>query len=214
MIRRVPHALLVLALPLLAGCVPRPEYDALPDSSVIHLAVVGKAAVPVADLLAPTPLERVRVEAALAADGGAGVRVRLRLPAGTTVPDDATLRRALARLGIAPGIAALSAQPSGAAGSVVMVYHLTATAPDCAALVTPSEAEDAAVRPRMSFGCATYANLAAMVADPADLESGRSLAGPDGAVTAAGVERYQNGKVTPLLKTSTTAGVSSSSPSN
>ncbi|OIQ90318.1 pilus biogenesis CpaD protein (pilus_cpaD) [mine drainage metagenome] len=211
MIRRVTCALLVLGLPLLGGCEPRPEYNALPDSSVIHLAVVGKAAVPVADLLAPTVEERTRIQAALAADGGNGVRVRLRLPAGLAVPQNAVLRRALAGLGIAPGVAALSAQPSGGPDSVVMIYHLAATAPDCAALVTPSEAEDAAIRPRMSFGCATYANLAAMVADPADLESGRSLAGPDGAVTAAGVERYQAGKVTPLLKNSSTSSMSSSS---
>lgn len=70
-----------------------------------------------------------------------------------------------------------------------------------------------------NFGCATVANLGMMVANPRDLIKGRSLGASDGAVMAAGVDRYRKDKIKDLIDTSTTvspgslnSSTSSSSP--
>lgn len=55
-----------------------------------------------------------------------------------------------------------------------------------------------------TFGCANTANLAAMVADPADLTRGRAFTGADAALDAAAVERLRLDKVKPLRGSGTT----------
>ena len=49
-----------------------------------------------------------------------------------------------------------------------------------------------------NFGCADAINLGAMIANPADLWAGRDPGAADG-VAAAAIQRYRNGKTTPLL---------------
>jgi type IV pilus biogenesis protein CpaD/CtpE len=66
-----------------------------------------------------------------------------------------------------------------------------------AAPVGAQTAADCAARPT-TFGCANLANLAAMVADPADLDHGRPLAPLAGDPAVAAVARYRTGLVTPL----------------
>jgi type IV pilus biogenesis protein CpaD/CtpE len=141
------------------------------------------------------------------------MRVRIRLPEGRTPPSEPQLRDAMTALGIPVGIAALSGQPSGSNRTVLVIYHLTAVAPDCDSMITPSEAIQmtpfaSEKRPTMSFGCATYSNLAGMVADPADLAGGRTFAGSDGADIDAAVTRFHDDKVKELR--STTSSVSGS----
>jgi pilus biogenesis lipoprotein CpaD len=211
MTRRAPFALLVFAAPLLAGCMPRPDYHDLPTSSVISVQVTASTEVPVANILAPTPADRDAVQRALAGVTE-GVRVRLRLPADAkAAPDGEHLRKSLAYLGIPAGITAISPKPSEGAGSVLAVFHLAAVAPDCASMVTHSETINQNGRPSISFGCATYTNLAAMVADPADLESGRGLGPTDGSSMDAAIERYQNDKVKALSKNTATSAAPSTS---
>ena len=48
-------------------------------------------------------------------------------------------------------------------------------------------------------GCSNRENLKAMLADPADLESGRNLAPGDGAREALGVAAYRQGKTKPYI---------------
>ncbi|WP_429500211.1 CpaD family pilus assembly lipoprotein [Robbsia andropogonis] len=74
-----------------------------------------------------------------------------------------------------------------------------AVAPDCSQL-----SEDSVVfggttpRPKMAWGCATYTNLAAQLAQPSDLVAPHALTPADAAVAASAVHRYQNGAVMPL----------------
>lgn len=83
-----------------------------------------------------------------------------------------------------------------------------AVPPQCNQLQQSSHMIDAgAGRPGVAFGCATYGNLAAMLARPADLVAPLPYAGPDAALAASAVRRYDEGRVKPLNPTSTTAPV-------
>ncbi|TCF96615.1 hypothetical protein BZM26_36655 [Paraburkholderia strydomiana] len=75
--------------------------------------------------------------------------------------------------------------------------HLTP--PDCSKLEQPSLLSDAGVRrPSMAWGCATYTNLAAQIANPRDLVAPQSLGPADAAVAASAVRRYETEHVYPL----------------
>jgi type IV pilus biogenesis protein CpaD/CtpE len=74
-----------------------------------------------------------------------------------------------------------------------------AVPPDCASLSRPSLLRDAgARRPAMEWGCATYTDLAAQLARPADLVSPEKLGPADAAVAAGAMRRYETGHVIPL----------------
>jgi type IV pilus biogenesis protein CpaD/CtpE len=66
-------------------------------------------------------------------------------------------------------------------------------------------------RPGVAFGCATYSNLAAMLARPADLVAPVPYAGADASLAASAVRRYEEGRATPLISGSSTSPSSSSS---
>jgi pilus assembly protein CpaD len=71
--------------------------------------------------------------------------------------------------------------------------------PDCDALSRPAVLTDAGVhRPSMQWGCATYTNLAAQVAHPADIVAPQTLGPADGATAASAMRRYETGRVIPL----------------
>lgn len=71
--------------------------------------------------------------------------------------------------------------------------------PDCEALTRWSLLLDAGVpRPSMQWGCATYTNLAAQVANPRDFVAPAKLGPADAAVAASAVRRYETGRVIPL----------------
>ncbi|MFJ1209505.1 CpaD family pilus assembly lipoprotein [Burkholderia pyrrocinia] len=84
-----------------------------------------------------------------------------------------------------------------------------AVRPDCAKLMQPSHLVDAGFgRPGVPFGCATYTNLAAMLARPQDLVAPVPYGGADAEVAAGAVRRYVEDRVklpTPG-KTLTTTG--------
>ncbi|MGE5515255.1 MAG: CpaD family pilus assembly lipoprotein [Bacteroidota bacterium] len=199
-----------LAPLLLAGCFPNPNYQDLPNASVITSTSSVIATVAVADNAKPTEAELAAVAEGLSKGGDSGLRVQVRLPQGAPVPPADEMRRRISSMGVDPAIAVVEPNASASGTSLVFV-RITVTAPDCAALVTRSEEWSAWSRPRMSFGCATYTNLSRMVADPADLAAPRSFGGADATTSAAAVGRYQTDKVTPLKRNSSTSGYSSSS---
>ncbi|MGE5476599.1 MAG: CpaD family pilus assembly lipoprotein [Bacteroidales bacterium] len=208
------HAILpvLLAPLLLAGCFPNPSYRDLPSVSVIQTTTEVVDTVTVADNAKPTEAERKAVAAALAKAGEVGVRVQVRLPQGIPVPAADELRRRVEGLGVEPSVAVI--EPGLSANGTTLVFvRISATAPDCAAMVTPSEEWSAWARPRMSFGCATYTNLTNMVVDPADLANGRNFGGGDATVTADAIKRYHDGQVKPLRQTSTSGSAPSAASS-
>ena len=84
-----------------------------------------------------------------------------------------------------------------------------ASVPDCTPLTQSSYMWDTLKlrkRPAVAFGCATQRNLATMIADPNDLLRGRDYAGQDATTASSAVQRYKDGKVTPLRDTSSTDG--------
>ncbi len=74
-------------------------------------------------------------------------------------------------------------------GVRVLVGHYQIEIPDCPdpwqlSGANPDDARDG------TFGCATAVNLSRMVADPSDLQQGRSLSPGDGQVLSAAIRRY------------------------
>lgn len=83
--------------------------------------------------------------------------------------------------------------------------RLVAQAPDCTALLQGSQYQSFNDdRPAVAFGCATYSNLAASLARPADLVSPREFAGPQADAAALAVHRYRLNQVEPLRETRST----------
>jgi pilus assembly protein CpaD len=71
--------------------------------------------------------------------------------------------------------------------------------PDCDALARGSHMTDAGRRrPAMQWGCATYTNLAAQLARPADIVAPQTLGPANGATAASAIRRYETGHVIPL----------------
>jgi pilus assembly protein CpaD len=92
----------------------------------------------------------------------------------------------------------------------VHVDHVVVTAPQCPDWSKP-EADNPDNTSSSNFGCATEANLAAMVANPADLARGRPSGMADGEALARGVELYKSGNLAKTLSGSSgysTSGLS------
>lgn len=206
-------AILPVLLPLaLAACFPRPDYTDLPNLYAIPRSVEVLDNVAVGDLAAPSAAERGAVAAALARGGDSGLRVKVQLSATAARMPEADVRAQLATLGIDPAIAVIE-RPGVAPQNALQFLRVTVGTPDCAAMVTRSEATETMDRPNMSFGCATLSNLGRIVTDPADLVRGRAYGGEGGVPAAQGVDRYNQGKVAPLRRT-TSAGVNGNSGSS
>jgi len=87
--------------------------------------------------------------------------------------------------------------------------------PACDALNQPSDMVDAGfARPGVAFGCATYSNLAAQIARPADLTAPVPYSGADAPLAASAVRRYEEGRASPLSGWSATSSSSGSSGSS
>jgi type IV pilus biogenesis protein CpaD/CtpE len=105
-----------------------------------------------------------------------------------------------ALVAIACGASGCFKPPIGMPNETVIGYDgKNATPPDCAELSRKSLLTDAGVRrPSMQWGCATYTNLAAQLANPKDIVEPQTLGPADAAVAASAVARYQSGKIIPL----------------
>ncbi|HEX7913839.1 MAG TPA: CpaD family pilus assembly lipoprotein [Paraburkholderia sp.] len=86
-----------------------------------------------------------------------------------------------------------------------------ATPPACETLTQRSGMRDAGFRrPGVAFGCATYSNLAAMLARPADLVAPLPYAGADAPLAASAVRRYEEDRAKPLNSDYSSSSSSSS----
>jgi pilus assembly protein CpaD len=91
---------------------------------------------------------------------------------------------------------------SSSSGVCLILEKYLVIPPSCADFSQPIGDARQAHAPS-NFGCATTANLGMMLANPRDLIKGRSLGASDGAVMAAGVDRYRKDNLKALLDTST-----------
>lgn len=124
-------------------------------------------------------------------------------PMGAENSDAAALvtheaRLALADAGVSyAAIAANSHDATGGRGAIVLNFErYVAQAPECESLSTQNLAGWSASnnQPWRSFGCASQANLAAMIEDPRDLLRPRTEDPRDGARRSAVMEAYREGQ--------------------
>ncbi|MCY0389487.1 CpaD family pilus assembly lipoprotein [Robbsia sp. Bb-Pol-6] len=107
--------------------------------------------------------------------------------------------------GIAVSTSGCFKPPMGMPDASVIGYDGTRTTPpDCAALSRASLLTDGGLhRPGMQWGCATYTNLAAQIANPKDVVAPEPVGPADAAVAASAVRRYQTGHVMKIDTTTT-----------
>ncbi|WP_414449228.1 CpaD family pilus assembly lipoprotein [Burkholderia sp. 22PA0099] len=125
------------------------------------------------------------------------------------------------RLGLALTAAAIAAALTGCVAdptpgmvdaSTIQVGPDGTPSVDCRSLAQPSVLTwGGERRPSMQWGCATYSNLAAQVANPQDLVAPATLGPADAAVAASAVRRYETDNVKALGGSSTSSSGSSGS---
>lgn len=112
----------------------------------------------------------------------------------------AALGQELRRLGFEPQTSYLPGTAADTNGHLTVVVDQTLVlTPDCA-----TDQPDVLARPNTIWGCATATNLALMVAEPKDLIKGRALTPADAETLAAGIKRYRENQITPLVAPETT----------
>ena len=204
----------VLGLTALGACasVPPPPADMRPTPTVadLHQIRVTEGAerveVPVsaADVTI-SHADRARLHAFAAGylRYGHGALV-LSTPSGGSNADAASLlanetRRALVDAGVSyAAVAGSSYDASGRADAPIIVSfaRYEAHAPECAPLWEQDLAHQSNNQPWASFGCATQANLAAMVEDPADLLRPRAEDARDSGRRDTVLDAYRAGEQT------------------
>lgn len=115
-------------------------------------------------------------------------------PPGLAEQRAAAISRELLRYGIVTQTLALDAVPANHA--IVAVGRYAVTLPTCPNW-SQSLSADFTNAFTSNYGCANRTNLGLMVASPADLVSGRTLAPADGMLAATAVTRYLNDRVKP-----------------
>ncbi|MGH7044812.1 MAG: CpaD family pilus assembly lipoprotein [Stellaceae bacterium] len=192
------YPIVMALLPVLTGCVPGvAEYSK--SEAPAQLRIDG-ATTSLAVAFAPGSARLGRAEAArlnrLVATGGIAPADRVAIaaagPPGLAAARDAAISRALLRWGIVADSATLAAVPRDQA--IVTVGRYAVTLPPCPNW-SMRDAGDFTNAPASDFGCATAINLGLMVASPADLVGGRTLAAADGKPAAQAVDDYLAGKV-------------------
>ena len=113
-------------------------------------------------------------------------------PPGLAERRSAAISSELLRYGIVASTQTLDTVPANRA--IVSVGRYTVTLPSC-----PNWSQSLSYEFTNAFssnyGCANTTNLGLMVASPADLVSGRTLAPADGQPAVAAVERYMNDRI-------------------
>jgi pilus assembly protein CpaD len=104
----------------------------------------------------------------------------------------AAISRELLAYGIVADASPLATVPPNHA--VIGVGRYTVTLPPCPNWSSPPTAEYTNAHDS-NWGCAAASNLGLMVASPADLVSGRTLAPADGMPAVSAVERYMNDRI-------------------
>lgn len=204
--------LLALGLSALGACasVPAPPADLRPTPSTAdyHRIEVTQTAerleVPVvAGSLSPTARQQLRAFASGYLRYGHGALV-LSTPSGAPNSDDASLlanetRNALVEAGISYAAVAGSTYDATAnpnAPIIISFSRYEAQAPECAPLWEQDLAHQSNNQAWASFGCATQANLAAMIEDPADLMRPRAEDPRDSTRRGVVMDAYRAGETT------------------
>jgi len=115
-------------------------------------------------------------------------------PTGLAEQRAAAISRELLRYGIVTQTLALDAVPANHA--IVAVGRYAVILPTCPNW-SQSLSADFTNAFTSNYGCANTTNLGLMVASPADLVSGRTLAPADGMPAATAVQRYMTDRVKP-----------------
>jgi pilus assembly protein CpaD len=113
-------------------------------------------------------------------------------PPGLAERRAAAISSELLRYGIVASTVTLDAVPANRA--IIGVGRYTVTLPACPNW-SQSLSSDFTNAFSSYYGCANATNLGLMVASPADLVSGRTLAPADGQPAVAAVERYMNDRI-------------------
>ena len=113
--------------------------------------------------------------------------------------DDKRVERlvsALTHQGLAPTVIVAAEIPAGELHLVI--ERTVATAVNCPNWSKPP-GNDFGNTLHSDFGCATAANLTAMIADPHDLVAGRAMGPETGDIALAPIHRYRTGKIPALV---------------
>ena len=204
--------LLVLGLSALGACasVPPPDVGNPVASAADRHRPTAEAAIQrveipvVAGQMDLSPGERARLNA-FASDYlryGHGALV-LDTPSGGANSEAASIvaaeaRRALADAGVSYAAIAGSTRDAGGENLPILISfnRFEARAPECAPLWEQDLAHQSNNQPWASFGCATNANLAALVEDPADLLRPRGEDPRDSGRRDAVMDAYRAGEQT------------------
>lgn len=201
----------ILGLSVLGACasVPTPEGPPVSSAADRHTIDVTQAV---------QSMEVAAAPGQMSLDGGSRARLNafandylryghgplvLETPSGGANAEAASMvaadtRRALLDAGVSYAAIAGSTRSAEGDASPILVsferYH--AQAPECAPIWEQDLAHQSNNQPWASFGCATNANLAAMVEDPADLLRPREADARDGGRRDNVMEAYREGDVT------------------
>ncbi|HEX8899732.1 CpaD family pilus assembly protein [Vitreimonas sp.] len=209
--------LLVIGLSALSACasVPTPEGPPVASAADRHRIQVTEAAerveIPVAAgdaTLSPGARAQVRNFASGYLRYGHGALI-MSTPSNAANSDAASLlanetRMALVEAGVSYVAVAGSTYDAAGAGDAPIVLSFArfeAEAPECAPLWEQDLAHQSNNQPWASFGCATNANLAAMIEDPADLLRPRDMDPRDSNRRSTVMEAYREGAQTHAERT-------------
>lgn len=197
--RRLSTSLPALAstalLATLAACGPVNR-----SSESVHIPVVTRTTLVYDIPVGSGPLSAAQAQALDDYLGG----IRLRYGDRVQLSDPSAYRAAERRAAVAEVVAdrGLLLEPASAsaeaapAGTIrLTVLRSKADVPECPDWSRVSQPEVASST-ASNFGCATNANLAAMVADPNDLLEGKGDGAPDSTNAARAIRTYRQAKVT------------------
>lgn len=203
--------LLLLSVSTLAACasVPTPEGPPVASAADRHRIEVTESAERIEIAVAPgdvalTPAARagLRAFAGNYLRYGHGALV-LSSPSGGPNADAASViaheaRMSLVDAGVSyAAVAGSNYDGSGAEAPIIVSFaRFEAQAPECAPLWEQDLAHQSNNQPWASFGCATNANLAAMVEDPRDLLRPRDFDPRDSGRRDTVLEAYREGEQT------------------
>lgn len=207
---------LLIGVSALAACasVPTPEGPPVSSASDRHRIEVTESAerieIPVANgdvSLTPSARATLRAFAGNYLRYGHGPVV-LSAPSGGSNTDAASVlahetRLSLVEAGVSyAAVAGSTYDGSGADAPIVVSFtRFEAQAPECAPLWEQDLAHQSNNQAWASFGCATQANLAAMIEDPADLLRPRNADPRDSGRRDTVMEAYRNGEPTHAERT-------------
>lgn len=171
--------LLAVLAPLMAACQPEPYWDGTPAARMLETDDrVREVAIGFDPAIRQTAaIDRLALGEAVRRARAAGqVSLDLVIPAGIEAAFDRDLARLIAGLGVAPDHVHHQVSSDLATNqAVARVHAIVVRSPVCAG-VSLSAVDQTGARERRQgqqvLGCATAANLAAMIVDPRDLVGG------------------------------------------